>query len=312
MVAVAGIIMLGAARIAFQSDEITYFTADRGILLLSPNLWIADPWLTMVVNTALILATALLWMTVVQFFNPFRALTTLPASFFLIMMLSVPELTDQLTTGTVLAAVLTCCVPLLWSAFAEELRLRHIFLLFAILSFFTMTQYCFAVYIPAFFIGCIQMKLFSLRTIIACIVGICTPWWIALGVSLFVATDFHWPEISNIFSVINTESTVNLVFVSVTTSLLLIAGWLATFMNTITLNIKLRSFNGSLSILAVFTLLAIGIDYTNAIAYLPALMLLTSYQLAYFFGKANDVYRFIPIALIMLLYIVFYAIRFIF
>lgn len=309
MVAVAGILMLAAARIAFQSDEVTYFAFDRGLVLRSANLWISSRWLTMVINTGLLLATALMWMLLVQFFNPFRAMTTLPASFFLIMMLSVPDLTDQLYTGTMLSAVLPVCLALLWSSFADIGRLRHIFLLFFILSGLAMTQYCFLIYIPVFIIGCVQMRLFSLRTVIACVVGLVTPWWIALGLGLVTPDDFHKPEMTGFFTTFDAGDILNVILVSTITLVLFVLAWIANLVNVIKLNVSLRAFNGSISLLAVFTVIAGLADFTNSAIYLPTLMLLTSYQLSFMFGWSNNPRRFIPILAIMGVYVALYVFR---
>lgn len=309
MVAVAGILMLLAARIAFSRDEITYLTVDRGILFASPNVWIHDAWLTMVVNTALLLGTALMWMTVIQIFNPFRALTTLPASFFLMMMLAVPDLTDQLTTGSLLAAIMPICLALLWSAFSDENRLRHIFLLFTVISALAMTQYCFAVYLPVFIIGCVQMKIFSPRTVIACILGIVTPWWIVLGLGIASFDELHLPDMTGVFSALDTDDIVNLLLVAITTSIITIIAWFANIMKVISLNVNLRAFNGNIAFIGLFTIIAMCADYTNTTAYLPTLMMVASYQLSVLFGAAND-NRNSGIALaVMGLYGVFYVIR---
>lgn len=309
MVALTGILMLAAARFAYQAGDVTYFTFDRGILFESANLWISDHWLTMVVNTALILVTALVWMTIIQLFNPFRSLTTLPASLFLIMALSVPDLTDQLFTGSILAATITVCVALLWSSYADIYRLRHIFLIFVILSTLTMTQYCFAIYIPVFIIGCAQMKIFSGRSLIACALGLVTPWWIVLGSGIVSPTEIHAPEIPEFFNTFDFDGTLNMILVSGVTGLLLVVSWFGNLMNVLTLNANLRAFNGSISMISVFTVLAMLADFTNAAAYLPTLMLMTSYQLSYMFGKSQDKNGFIAVISICLIYIAIYFTR---
>lgn len=310
MVAVTGILLLLAARIAFQSDDIMYFTADKGILFPSPNLWFGDVWLKMAVNTALILATAIFWILLIQIFNPFRALTTLQASFFIVMMMSVPDITDQFCSGTLLAALMPAFLGLLWSSFANYRSLRHIYLIFTILSALTMTQYCFAVYIPVFILGCLQMKIFSLRSVIACVLGLVTPWWIVYGLGLDGSLELHMPgSVSGFFASMDTEGVVNIVAVSVVTIVLLIFSWLGNFMNVVSMNVKLRAFNGSISLIAVFTLLAMLVDFNNATAYLPTLMAVTSYQLAFMFGKSNDRHSFIAIIGIMLIYVALFVIR---
>lgn len=309
MVVVAAIIMLLGARFAFQLGDVTAITADRGFLFKSPNLWIADPWLTMAVNTGLILATALAWLLIIQYFNPFRALTNLQSSLFIVMMVSVPDITDQLCTGTILAAVMPGCLALLWSSYADIYRLRHIYLLFAVLSALTMTQYCFAVFIPAFIVGCIQMKILSLRTIIACVLGLATPWWIFFGLGVFDTSSFHTPHFQLAFDQIDTETVVNLLLVSVTTVVLIIATWMGNIMNILGLNANLRAFNGSIALIAIFAIIALVADFGNATSYLPTLMALAAYQLAFMFGRNKNPRSFIPVISVMLIYMAFYAMR---
>lgn len=301
--------MLVAARIAFVRDEITYVTIDRGLLFPSPNLWISDHWLTMVVNTGLLLATALVWMFVIQVFNPFRALTNLPGTFFLIMVLSVPDIADQLTTGTILAALMPACMALLWSAFADEGRLRHIFLLFAILSGMTMTQYAFAVYIPAFIIGCAQMKIMSVRTIVACLLGLVTPWWIVIGTGIADFNELHLPDTTAFFAAFDTDGIVNLLLVSIGTGIITLVTWFVNIMKVITLNVNMRSYNGNIAMVGLFTIVAMCADFTNTSAYLPTLMLVASYQLSLLFGTSNDNRNTIVPLVIMAIYVAVYVVR---
>lgn len=309
MVAVAGILLLLVARVAFDDGDINYLTVDRGILFPSANMWIGDRWLTMTVSTGLLLAAALGWLVIIQFFNPFRALTTLPSSLFLVMMLSVPDITDQLCTGTVLVLAVAVCVALLWTSYANPFRMRHIFLLFAILSALTMTQYCFAVYIPVFLIGCVQMKIFSLRTVIACVLGLVTPWWIVLGSGLVGFGNLHLPSAGTLFGTFDIEDTVYLLFIAVACSALMVVAWGANFINVLSLNANLRAFNGSLSLISIFTVVAMCVDYTNAAAYMPLLMLMSSYQLGFMLGRSENSRRFIPVIGIMMIFVASAVVR---
>ena len=223
------------------------------------------------------------------------------------MMLSVPDMLDQLYTGTILAAVMPLCLGLLWSCFDNETTLRRIFLIFVILSALSMTQYCFAVYIPIFVVGCLQMKIFSLRTLSAILLGVITPWWIVLGTGLVDISDIHFPETVNMFRVYDTDELFSTLVTIGVTVLLLVIGWFANFMNVLTLNANLRAFNGSMSLVGVVTILAMIIDFTNAAAYLPTLMLIASYELSYMAGINKGQQRYIPVIVIMLFYLGVFA-----
>lgn len=309
MVAVAGIIMLVGARITFQDCDISYMDTNRGILFPSADLWITDPWLKMVCNTGLTILVGLSWMLLIQIFNPFRALTTLQTSFFLIMMTATPDLLDQFYSGTVLVTAIVICLALLWSSFADTGKMRHIFLIFTILSTLSMTQYCFAVYIPVFIIGCIQMKILNIKAVIACLLGLTTPWWIVFGSGIATFDDLHFPEMTSYFATFDVDDTVHIILVTVITSIVFIAGWFSTVMKVLTLNSNLRAFNGSIAIVGLVTVVALMADYTNIEAYLPTLYLATSYQLAHLFGNPQSPRSFIPAISIMTIFLGFYVWR---
>lgn len=309
MVALAGIIMLAAARIAFMYGDITYIEGDRGLVFPSVNLWVSDHWLEMAVNTGLLLVVSLGWMFVLQFFNPMRAMTSLPAAFFLIMSSSTPDLLDQLYTGTVLVMAMVACIALLWPTYSNVSGTRNIFLIFTILSSLTMTQYAYAIFIPVFVLGIVQMKIFSLRSVLAMLLGLFTPWWIVLGAGLADPADIHLPEFANFFTQFDNTDAIQLVIVTLATIVLLITAWTTNVMKVITLNANLRAFNGSLSMIALFTVFAIVADFTNAATYLPLLYLLTSYQLAYSFVSHQGRRSYIGIIFVMLIYIGFYIWR---
>lgn len=309
MVALTGVLMLVAARIAFQTEELNYFTFDRGIIFPSANLWISGHWLTMAVNTAIVVITALMWLMLVQIFNPFRSMTGLTASFFMVMMLSVPDIMDQLYTGTLLAAVMPVCLTLLWSSFDDPLQMRRICLIFILLSALSMTQYCFAVYIPVFILGCAQMKILKFRTVLVILIGVLTPWWIVFGLGLADFADFHLPEMPGFFNLHDIDATVNIMAVGGITILLLIIGWVGNVMRVITFNSNLRAFNGSIAMIGLFTIVAMFADFTNSLAYLPTLMTVCAYQLSFMLGRSSGNRGVIPALIIMTVYIGFFVLR---
>lgn len=302
MVAIIGTMMLAAARYAFQSGNVTYLTGDRGILFESANLWIADPWLTMAISTAVILGVGMAWMLIIRIFNPFRAMTTLGTSFFMAMMVATPDLLDQVSSGTILVASMPICVALLWTSFADPGRMRHIFLLFTVLSALTMTQYCFAIYIPVFILGCVQMKIFSLRTILAAVFGLVTPWWIVLGTGLVDIDAIHIPDLTTLFTAMDFTEALHTIVVVLFTVLLAVAAWFANVMKVISFNVNLRAYNGSLSLITLTTILAIFIDFTNALTYLPTLYLMTAHQLSHTFGSDRATRGFIAVLIIIAMY----------
>lgn len=309
MVAVAGILMLVGARIAFQRHDVTYFAGDRGLLFNSANLWIESAWLTMAVSTAVLLAASLAWLVVLQVFNPFRRLSSLPTAFFMVMMVSMPDLVDQLYGGTLLVVAVPCCLALLWFSFGSVHRLRPVFLIFFVLSALSMSDRCFLFYIPAFAVGCLQMKIMCLRTVLACVLGLVTPWWIVLGTGLADFGDIRLPWRVDVSALPGYEDRLSFFLVLASTLVLLVVGWAANFMHVLKLNSNMRAYNGSVSIIALFTLAGMAVDYVNAVTYLPVLMLAAAYEAGYMAavskGRRGVV---IPVAVVVM-YVAFFGLN---
>lgn len=309
MVALAGVLMLVAARMAFATGDISYITQDRGILFPSANMWIHSPWMEMAVNTGMTLALALGLMTLIQVYNPFRTLTSMSGTWVLVIAVATPDLLDQFTSGTLVAATVTVSLALLWSCFADASKLRHIFLIFFFLSLLSMTQYCYVAYMPVFLIGCLQMKIMSWRTLWAILLGLITPWWIVLGCGLRSVNDIHWPEVVGFFNGFVPSQALHLALAAALTGLVCVVTWAMNAIKVLSLNANLRAMNGSMSVTMIFTLAAMLADFTNAAAYQSVLTLCAAYQLTMAFATRGGDRRFVWALILIAMYYGLYVWR---
>lgn len=277
-------------------------SADLGIALPGANLWIGDGHVSMWVNTLLTLGLAALMVTLNRTYNLLRTPTLMEATLFLLMSLSAPVLSDALNTGTMLTLVLLVCLFLLYSTYQTGYCRERIFLIFFLLSLATMTQYCYAVYIPVFIIGTAQMRIFSLKTVLATLMGLITPWFVALGCGIISFSELRFPDIPAAVATFSLAENFRLIASAGLSAVLLVVGWCLNFPRMIAYNAHLRAYNGTLSVLSLFTLLALCFDFTNMAAYAPVVFMCAAFYMGRFLATNSSPRSYIPIITIFSLY----------
>jgi hypothetical protein len=306
MCAIMSVLVVLTAIVAFNNAQFEIIDEDRGFVFSSPNLWISNVTTAFIVNivATLLIPTLMIWIN--RTFNLLRTTSLLDASLFLTMSISAPVLLTQLV-GTPLSVILLLCMILLYSTYGAPNETRHVFAIFLILSAMTTTQYCYAFYIPVFMIGCAQMRILSGRTIVAGLLGLITPWWIALGSGLVHPSQIHMPEFESIFGEFTFNEQLPLFASAGITALLLIISWVSNFPQMIAYNARLRAINGTMSILSLVTLIAVCADFTNISAYVPTLFFCTAFQLGKFFTWRKNAQSYIAIALVFVTYLTTYV-----
>jgi len=301
------LIMLGGAYAAFRLIPIIYIDGDRGTLLPSANTWIPDHFIDMCVNCGLTALAALAMTMLNRTFNLLRTVSQLDASLFMVMSLATPALLCQLYTGTVLVLTLLTCMFLAYSSYASPTATPRVFMIFFLLSTGSMTQYCYAVYVPVFLVSLAQMRIFNGRAVVAALAGLATPWWIALGSGLVTTDSIHLPQFTDMFATIGSEGGLHIFGVVILTMAMLIAGWALNFMKMLSYNAHMRAYTGTLSVLALVTMIAICADFSNICSYTPALYMLTAFQLSHLFANRGHRHTAAAIAAIMAIYLIIFA-----
>lgn len=306
---VMALLMVAGAWWTYDAAGVNYIIGDRGLLFRSANQWISDPTAAMAVSCALTLAGALLMLLLNKTFNLTRSVTSLDATLFIAMSLSVPDLLCQMYTGPVLMAVMLMCLFLLYNSYGDRNATRNIFVIFMLLSAGTMTQYCFVAYMPVFYLGMGQMRIFTVRTVVASVLGLVTPWWIVFGLGLADVSQLHVPEVQMAFVAFSEADTIHLFGTIALASVMLIVGWFMNFMKMISYNAHMRAYTGTLSVMGLATLLALCVDYASICVYTPVLFMLTSLQLCHTFANRPRTHTSVPLAAIILIYIFLFVWR---
>lgn len=275
---------------------------DFGFGLQSANSWLPFGSVSAVVNVAVNVVVALLVVYINRTFNVLRSITYLVATMFLAMQTSMPMVLGQFYGGSLMSLLILLCTMLLFSVYADNMGQRRVYLIFLILGAATMTQVAYLFYVPMLLIGCVQMRVFSLRTCLAAFMGLVTPAWILLGFGIVNISDMQWPEMEVVWSMFDAADMVQ-AFVTVGFTVLMgIVFTVANILKILSYNSRVRAFNGFLTLLLMFTVIFMLLNFNNFTLYIPLLNVLVAYQVGHFFTYRRQRRSYLAILMLILAY----------
>lgn len=302
------VIMVGA-RWFFATADVIHINADSGIVTPSANLWIQSPYASMLVNVGLILVTAVLMLIINQRYNLLGTVSTLEATVFFAMCMATPDLLVQLSTGILLCITLMLCLFLLYDTYGNPRRTGNIYLIFMLLSGMTVMQYCYALYIPVFIIGLGQMRIMGLKSLLAALLGIISPWWVMFGCGIVSTDDIRFPELESLFASVGLNDTLHVFAAVAVTAIVAVMSWGANFMRMLSYNAHKRAYAGSITLLTLFTIIVTLADYPNVCVYLPVLSMCAAYHFTNYIARQQRQVQIPAVATIVVLYIAIYLWR---
>lgn len=199
------------------------------------------------------------------------------------LQVSDPYVTTTLFDGTLLALFVVATTYIIFNSFQSSTSKRSIYITFTILSAACTFQYAFLYLIPVYFIGFLQMRAMSLKGTIAMILGLITPFWILLGFGIVTFSDFMPPHLANVWDHLDLTQSGMLISSAAITGLLTLILLVVNAFHILSYRTQIRAYNGFFTILSVFTILAMMIDYNNILIYLPMLNICLAIQMAHFF-----------------------------
>jgi len=285
---------------AWQRGAVTVITGDAGLGLLSANLWIHDRLFSALLNLGLTAVIALLVVYVNRAFNVLRSLTWLVATMFIAMQASVPMALGQFYGGTMLALIVAVVCALMFSIYDDPLPQRRVFLVFLLFSLAAFTQVGYLFYFPVLLAGMMQMRVFSLKTFLAALLGVMTPPWILFGFGIVDPLSLHFPSFSFDLPTIPAlrelaPTLAAVVFTMVVGIIFLVANLL----KILSYNARTRAYNGFLTMMLIFTIVAMFLHFSNFAFYLPLLNSLVAYQVGHFFTYRRHNRSYIAIMLLL-------------
>lgn len=305
----SAIIMMVAARWFFATADVIHISANSGIVTPSANLWIGQSYTSMLVNVGLTLVTAVLMLMLNQRYNLLGTVSTLEATVFFAMCMATPDLLVQLSTGIILCIILIICLSLLYDTYGNPRRTGNVYLVFLLLSGMTVTQYCYALFIPVFIIGLGQMRIMGFKSLLAALLGIISPWWVMLGCGIVSVDDIRFPELESLFASVGLNDTLHVFAAVAVTAVIAVVSWGANFMRMLSYNAHKRAYAGSITLVTLFTIIVTLADYPNVCAYLPVLCMCAAYHFTNYIARRQRQVQIPAVATIIVLYIAIYLWR---
>lgn len=278
----------------------------RGIVLASPNLWIAKPEVSLWVNLGLNLLAACCMAALTNVSNLMRSSSILYAGLFLVMQLGMPELLGQFYGGTVMVLAAVVCSTMLFSCYDGAGGNRRIFMIFLLLSAGTLCLYPLAVMIPVFLLGMAQMKAINGRSLTAAALGLITPAWILWGGGLVDGSDIHWPDFHSIFKGTDSAGAAQLITAAAVTVFTAVATWVMSLTKMIAYNARTRSMNGFLSLMTLAMIVMMAVDHDYMLAYVPTLNFCAAYQAAHYVSTRRHERGYVTVLSIISVYTLLY------
>ncbi len=306
MIAVAVI----ATFIAGSADVINQIPGLKGFGFPSANHWVGSATQSLYLAVALYLVVAGSMVIINRVFNLLHTLSLICGAYFVWMLGGCPMLSGQMSGGLLLVAAMLAAWALLFSSFDDPGQTRRVFLSFFIISFGALTQYGFIAYLPVLLMGCGQMRIFNIRTLLVALTAIVTPLWITWGFGWIDFSQFTKPAFDNIFTTLDRQLLVWYLSVTAATVVLLVALVIVNVIRVYSYNLATRAMNSLMIATSIVTAVMTVVDFTNMPFYYPMLCCCTAFQLGHY-AHFHDGRRscYILLGLVLLLYGAFYLWR---
>lgn len=273
---------------AFFVGDPQRLEGDLGICLPSPNLWTISTLGSWILNASLTLVLGLTLYFFNKTYNFVNSPDTLLPAAFLIMSASNPWIDSLLTSSVIMLGINILCLIILFDSYRLRNAPQQLFVVGTMISIGSMFQHAFIFLIPAYIIMATILKCISFRGIVAFILGLLAPYWIALGFGLITPESFTMPMISNLFDgyVSNERLFIGLVNCGLTVLL----GLILALNNALKLyagNSRRRHFNMAINVLGLVCAICMICDFSNLTAYLDTVYMVTAVQFANLFALRN-------------------------
>ncbi len=270
--------------------------------------WHIERWLSLSLGIGANALIALLLVYLNKTFNVLRCMTMLQSTLFLCMTLATPWHLGMLTSGTVVALVAVACSFILFAEYGRAADCQQrVFLVFLLLSGGVAVDATFAALLPIFIFACAQMRVFNLRTILAILMGIATPWVILLGFGIVKPDMLAVPRFAG-YAGLSAPGASEAAIAAAITGFVGITAWTQNIMKILTYKAQSRAMLSLLTLLMLVCVIGIAVDPSAAQSMSPLLACCAALQLGHAFGAIHTGRRsWIAIACLIVIYLTFFA-----
>lgn len=196
-----------------------------------------------------------------------------------------PFLSTHFFVGTMMCLVVVIALFFLFDLYGKQnFASQGVFLTMALISFFSIYHYVFLLLVPLFIVGFAYMRAINVRTVLAMIFGLITPYWIALGTGLESFSSFNVPEVSQVWS--NAPAYAGkgwAVSVAIAVTALTVLLTVGNFKTMLNYSVHVRAYNNFFVALSVFVVVMMAVDYNDFLFYMPLLNMCFSIQFGHWY-----------------------------
>lgn len=295
----AAVALLVLTLVSYSRGEIDMPGNAAGLVFDSADGWLPDNLFSLILNVGLLCMLSEALVAVNKGFNIMRSMTSMWSMMFLVFECMWPGVSARFSGATLMPVIYIVAMVLLYSCFERPDRRRRVFLIFFMLAVSSLFNYCYMFMIPVFALGLLQMRVLSLRSAIAAMLGVVTPLWILLGSGLVTIDDLHWPGFATPLSHIERTDVMLLVLSVGYVGLTGVGFLIGNAFKMLSYNAKNRAYNGFLALSLVAVIMLCAIDYANMTGYVTLLAVTASYQVAHYFTLRRSTRSYIPVMLII-------------
>ncbi len=305
---------MGAMVLAIALSLIYYFSGQHiiissnvGLCLPSPNLWPIPTVWSWVMNLVIILGCGV----GLHFFNKaysvIQSADMVLPSMFLILTATNPWAGGLLGSSALMVAINILCLATIFSCYKARNATQEVFVVATMLSLGSMFQYAFIFLMPGYILIALMMKCFHIRELASFIMGICAPYWIAVGMGLVPLEAFHLPTFTNFYDGFSSAN--DLLTGGLSIGLTALIAILMALNNAVKLyagNTQRRLYNNAIAIIGLICVAGMAVDFNNLPTYLATFYMTAAVQIANTFTLWNIRKPSLWLGIITVIYIVIF------
>lgn len=284
----AVVLVIALFFIYYLSGQAFILKSDLGVCLPSPNLWPLPELWSWGINLALILGCGI----GLHFFNKaysvIQSADMVLPTMFLILTATNPLVDGPLHSSTLMAAINIVCLATIFKCYKARNATQEIFVVATMLSLGSMFQYAFIFLMPGYLLIALLLKCLHFRETVAFIMGICAPYWIAVGMGIIPVEAFHIPEFTTFREGLASASDMLVAGISIGVTALI--GIIMALNNAVKLyagNTRRRLMNNAIAVIGLICVAGMIIDFNNLTTYLATFYMTVAVQIANTFNLWN-------------------------
>lgn len=256
-----------------------------GLALPSPNLWQLQYPASWIINTVMIIATVPFLIFFNKKFNFVQGPDMVAPVAFLLLTATNFFISREFCSSTLVLWVNLICLRVLFDTFKSSNATQEHFLIATFLSVGSMVQYAFIPMIAAYAIAAVVMKSMHFKEVLAYLLGLVAPYWVALGCGLLSFSDFSVPSLINIFT--DASFSTRFFIMTVGIGIMFLVCSLLCMNNAVRLwagNTPIRCMNYAINIVGYASAICMIVDFNNLTAYTATLNLWMAVQVGNLFA----------------------------